>query len=496
VHPRLITENACVAITRRTTLRKAFLFPWAGSGHALESGAAAAWSRGASTSTSARSVADGERPHWDQVGQIFAYAAGLAQRATKIDWHQLVLVGTHHHSQATPRDRELAETTRILHRTTACAINAELRKKGFDAPGSVWDKRQTHWKTLVDVEAVGSRLVYDHLNQVAAGWVEHPLDVPFGHHLGFELWKAGGIAVPKPNNAYFSRRMPKEIELRLTPPIAMVRLFGHDVDAMVAWLQELRAGRLARWKANRVGPVRGVAKMRRVHPWDEPDSDKEVIGSRSQIYAVGKQGPEGDLVRERCGLDVVGHRDAHAHRIVRWKRGDRKSAFPSGTLRGHTFLGMPLDPPDPGAVLGTRHPSREEVELELAQRATELARREEERRERQRVRDERRARAEQIAEDEALERDLEELARRVRIDVDMDLDERTRRPIDFSGVIEALDPDAVVRRELGDERPDVDDGPRTIVLRARPPEDEPRKRKRKKRRRRRGRGRGANDPPQ
>jgi hypothetical protein len=83
----------------------------------------------------------------------------------------------------------------------------------------------------------------------------------------------------------------------------------------------------------------------------------------------------------------------------------------------------------------------------------------------------------------------------VRIDVDLDLDERTRKPIDLSGVIEALDPD-VVRRELGDERPDVDDGPRTIVLRARPPEDEPRKRKRKKRRRRRGRGRGANDPPQ
>ena len=80
MHPRLITENACVAITRRTTLRKAFLFPWAGAGHALESGAAAVWSRGGSTNTSASSVADGERPRWDQVGQIFAYAAGLAQR--------------------------------------------------------------------------------------------------------------------------------------------------------------------------------------------------------------------------------------------------------------------------------------------------------------------------------------------------------------------------------------------------------------------------------
>ncbi len=84
-------------------------------------------------------------------------------------------------------------------------------------------------------------------------------------------------------------------------------------------------------------------------------------------------------------------------------------------------------------------------------------------------------------------------ARRVRIDVALDVDERTRKPTDLSGVIEALDPDVVVRRALGDERPDVDDGPRTIVLRTRPPKDEPRKPKRKKRRRRRGRG--ADDPP-
>ena len=480
MHPRLITENACVALTRRTTLRKAFLFPWAGAGGALESGAAAAWARGASTE---------ERPRWDQVGQIFAYAAGLAQRATQIDWHQLVLVGTHHHSQATPRDRELAEATRILHRTTACAFNAELRKKKFDAPGSVWDKRQTHWKTLVDVEAVGSRLVYDHLNNVAAGWVEHPLDVPFGHHLGFELWKAGGVAVPKPDNAYFSKRMPKEIELRLTPPIAMVRRFGHDVDAMIAWLEELRDARLARLKDARFGAVRGVGKMRRVHPWDEPDSDKEILGAPSKIYAVGQQGPEGDLVREQCSLDVVGHRDGHSNRIVRWKKGDRKSAFPPGTLLGYTFLGMPLEPPCPGAVLGRPHPTREEVELELAEKATELARREEERRERQRVREERRARAETSANGEALERELEALAQRVRIDVE----DPIRKPIDVSAVIDALAPKSIVRRGLGDERPDVDEGPRTIVLRTRPQDDERRKPRKLKRRRRR---RGANDPPE
>jgi hypothetical protein len=258
---------------------------------------------------------------------------------------------------------------------------------------------------------------------------------------------------------------------------------------MIAWLGELRDERLARLNAARVGPMRGVARMRRVHPWDEPDSDKEVIGMPSEVFGVGQRGEEGERVRQQCALDVVGHRYAHSNRIARWKDGDRKSAFPPGTLRGHTFLGMPLDPPGHGAVLGTPHPSREEVEAELAERATELARREEERHERQRVRDERRARAEKIAEDEELERGLEELAQRVRLDVE----DPMRKPIDVSGVIDALAPKSIVRRGLGDERPDVDDGPRAIVLRTRTPEDEP---KRTPKRRRRRRRRGANDPPE
>jgi len=142
VHPRLITENACVAITRRTSFRKAFLAPWAGASRDVVSGAAAEALRRGSSSTA----------HWDEVGQIFAYAAAVAQRATKIDWHQLVLNVTHHHSQATPRDRELAEATRILHRTTSRALNWLLPERGFDAAGSVFDKRQTHWTTLRDVE--------------------------------------------------------------------------------------------------------------------------------------------------------------------------------------------------------------------------------------------------------------------------------------------------------------------------------------------------------
>ncbi|MCU0676193.1 MAG: hypothetical protein MUE69_25800, partial [Myxococcota bacterium] len=348
MHPRLITENTCVAITRRTSFRKAFLAPWAGSSlHVVSSAAANALKRTASA------------PRWDEIGQIFAYAAALAQRATKIDWHQLVLNVTHHHSQATPRDRELAEATRILHRTTACALNWLLREHGFDAAGSVFDKRQTHWTTLVDLEAVTQRTIYDDVNCVAAGWVRHPLDVPVGHHLGFDLWKAGGIAVPKPENDVFSsKKLPKELELRLTPPIALVCHFDGDLDAIVAGLTELRDFRLTQLAKERHGPVRGVKKLRAVHPWDEPDTDKEVIGRTVRTFAVGRNDDEGVAVWKQCLQETYGHRSAHAERIVRWKAGDRTSAFPAGTLRGHTFLGMPLDVPEFGAILGAPHPSR------------------------------------------------------------------------------------------------------------------------------------------
>ena len=476
MHPRLITENACVAITRRTSFRKAFLAPWAGSAPDVVSGAAAeAWGRKSSSS-----------PRWDEVGQIFAYAAALAQRATKIDWHQLVLNVNHHHSQATPRDRELAEATRILHRTTACAINWLLREHGLDAPGSVFDKRQTHWTTLVDLEAVTLRTIYDDVNCVAAGWVAHPLDVPLGHHLGFDLWKAGGIAVPKPeNDAFSSRKMPKEIELRLTPPIALVRQFDGDLDAIVAGLSELRDERLATLARGRGGPVRGVKKMRATHPWDEPDTDVDVIGRTIPSFAVGRDDERGVAVRKQCTQEMYGHRHAHAARIVRWKAGDRRSAFPAGTLRGHTFLGMPLDVPAFGAILGAPHPSREEVEAELAEKRALRAKMEAAQRARMRVREKRRERARELAEHEDLERTLEDEARRVRV-IDVDL---MKKPAPNPNVDGTPEPKSIVRRGLDDARVTKTEGQRVIVLRTRDAEAGKRSK-----RRRRGR-RGANDPP-
>ena len=476
MHPRLITENACVAITRRTSFRKAFLAPWAGASRDVVSGAAAEALRRGSSSTA----------HWDEVGQIFAYAAAVAQRATKIDWHQLVLNVTHHHSQATPRDRELAEATRILHRTTSRALNWLLPERGFDAAGSVFDKRQTHWTTLVDVEAVTQRTICDDVNCVAAGWVEHPLDVPLGHHLGFGLWKAGGLAVPKPENEVFSsKKLPNEIELRLTPPIALVRQFDGDLDAMVSALTELRDVRLATLARERGGPVRGVKKMRTLHPWDEPDTEREVMGRSAPTFAVGREGKEGLAVRKQCTQEMYGHRRAHAERILRWKAGDRTSAFPAGTLRGYTFLGMPLDVPEPGAILGARHPSREEVEAEIAEKRAQREKMEQARRERMRVRDERRERAREAAEHEDLERELEDEARRVRV-IGVD---PIKKPAWKPNVDETPEPKSIVRRDLDDERVAKSEGQRVVVLRTRDAEAGTKSKRRRRRRR------GANDPP-
>ena len=49
---------------------------------------------------------------------------------------------------------------------------------------------------LVDEGAQATQLVYEHLQNVAAGLVDRPEDVP-GPIIEFGDWKAGGVWVPK-----------------------------------------------------------------------------------------------------------------------------------------------------------------------------------------------------------------------------------------------------------------------------------------------------------
>ena len=147
---------------------------------------------------------------------------------------------------------------------------------------------------------------------------------------------------------------------------------------------------------------------------------------------------------------------------------------------------MPLDVPEPGAILGAPHPSREEVEAELAEKRAQRAKLEEAQRERIRVREERRERARERAEHEDLERELENEARRVRV-IDVDLLKKPELKPNLDAAPEKQS--VVVRRGLDDPRVTKTDGQRVIVLRTRDAEAG------KASKRRRRRRRGANDPP-
>jgi len=86
--PRIVVRGATLAITRRTTFRKAFLAPWD-----------------------------------PRVEQAWLYALADAQRETKVAVHHGVRVITHHHASITLTEPDLGEFLRRFHRDVSCALN-------------------------------------------------------------------------------------------------------------------------------------------------------------------------------------------------------------------------------------------------------------------------------------------------------------------------------------------------------------------------------------
>lgn len=161
-HPGIYVRGATLALTRRTTMRKAFLAPW----HPL-------------------------------VQNIRLWFLAVAQLETGTAIHASHDVVTHHHTRVTTTDENLPEFLRIVHGETSKALNALLAHEGYDAPGEIFDDQQTHRTRLLDAEAQGSQHVYEHLNATAAGLVARPEHMP-GLGLSHGRWKSGLIVVPRP----------------------------------------------------------------------------------------------------------------------------------------------------------------------------------------------------------------------------------------------------------------------------------------------------------
>jgi hypothetical protein len=141
--PRLIVSGATTAITRRTTLRKAFLGPWD-----------------------------------PMVAHVWLYALADAQRHTDVAIHHGCLVLNHQHLTVTPSNDNLPEFVRRVHRDMSCALNTLLVHHRYDAPRELFDGRAAHYQRLCDDTSQATRLIYDQMNCVDAGLVERPEACP------------------------------------------------------------------------------------------------------------------------------------------------------------------------------------------------------------------------------------------------------------------------------------------------------------------------------
>ncbi|RLB48668.1 MAG: hypothetical protein DRJ42_22665, partial [Deltaproteobacteria bacterium] len=219
--PLIVVPGATTAITRRTTLRKAFLAPW----HPL-------------------------------VADCWLYSLADAQRETDVEVHFSALNITHHHTDVTPTRDNLPEFTQRFHRDLSCSLHTLLCQERYDAPRELWDDRQTHYMRLLDAEGQASRLIYDALNPCAAGLVQRPEYMPM-RTLDFGLWKTGFIEVRRPP-LYFGKDRPEILKLYLTPQPVLDGAFGGDLDALVYQMNKLLEDGIRAIREARTRPVMGA----------------------------------------------------------------------------------------------------------------------------------------------------------------------------------------------------------------------------------------------
>ena len=311
-----------MALTRRTLLRKALLGPWD-----------------------------------ELVWQIWLYALADAQRCTQVAVHQTQLMVNHHHTSVTPSEENLPVFTHRLHTDVSKALNLLLEKRGYDAPGSIFDKRQTHQMRLLDASAQASHLLYEHLNPVAAGLVSETRHMP-GWTFSFDLWKKGGVVVKKPP-IYFGRSRPKELLLELTPPPLLMEAFSCNLDKLIYHMTKLSEVGSAKLRAQHPWPALGAQKLERLHPWSEPRTPGQ-RGQGAPHYKIGVEGNTGRDLRKKAREERIDWLDEH-ERCRQDRLDGQDPSFPHGTYGMRVYHNAPVEPPPTDALLAQPGPLLDEV---------------------------------------------------------------------------------------------------------------------------------------
>jgi len=316
-------------MTRRTTLRKAFLAPW----HPL-------------------------------VKDVWLYSLAHAQREKSVAVHHGTLVVNHEHLTVTPEQDNLPQFTELLHREVSKGLNTLLARERYDAPRELFDGREPHYMRLMDSASQASHLVYEYNNCVAAGLVKRAEHMP-GQAFDFDVWKRGYIDVQKPP-VYFGDNRPEVMRLYVTPPPLLFAAFGGDLDRLVYHMKRLAEQGARELRAAMRRPPLGARGVLRIHPWNEPRSLRESGGERVPSFKVGAFDISGRQGRIQCAKETRLFRHEYREARLARKAGDMEAAFPFGTygMRMHHRIPVVSEPYD-GALLTQPGPTLEDVMAEL-----------------------------------------------------------------------------------------------------------------------------------
>jgi len=325
---RIMVRGATLALTRRTTMRKAFLGVW----HPM-------------------------------VDQCWLYSLAEAQRRTGVAIHGATRVPNHHHVDGTPTDANFPEFIALAHHDISCSVNTLLAHEGYDQPHELFDDRQTHLLRLMDADAQAVHLVYGRVNCVAAGLVDKPDQVP-GRTIGFADWKVGYIDVPRPD-VYFGKNRPEVSRLYLSPPPLLYRAYDGDMERMVRQLERMERAAIEDILKARKRPALGAEQLMQLHPWSEPKTLREAGGQRVPTFKIGIGGAVGREVRRAAATEVHEFRKEHEEARLARKGGDYERAFPYGTYNMRVHHNAPVAVVAPGAFVAQPGPTLEEVKQEL-----------------------------------------------------------------------------------------------------------------------------------
>ncbi|MEM9069642.1 MAG: hypothetical protein AAGE52_14105 [Myxococcota bacterium] len=211
------------------------------------------------------------------------------------------------------------------------AINVLLAERRYEAPGQIFEDRQTHQMRLLDAPACMSHILYERLNGVAAGLVEKPEHMP-GCRFDYALWRGEPLVVKRPPIYFNPRTTESERELHFeVDPLTFLE-FGGDIDAIIHHFRRTERLGVQAFRKVRRFPVLGAKKLRRIHPYNEPRTSREAGGGVIPTFKLGARGVTGRVARVQACQEVTAFRVAHADAQTE-RRAGCETVYPAGTYK-------------------------------------------------------------------------------------------------------------------------------------------------------------------